>query len=148
MATAQKPQTEQEEIVSRVAAEVWNEGNLEVVDEFFTEESIAHFPGIDAIQGPDEYKEHVRQYHTAFPDFHVELTELFSDAEDDRVVARYDMTGTNDGPLQGGAMEIPPTGKSVEIDGIVVIRFEDGTVVEETNRSDSLRMLEQLGLVG
>ena len=43
-------------------------------------------------------------------------------------------------------MEIPATGKSVEIDGIVVTRFEDGHPVEQYNRADSGTMLQQLGL--
>lgn len=45
-------------------------------------------------------------------------------------------------------MPIPPTGERIEVDGIVVVRFEDGEHVAEYNRSDSLRMLEQLGLLG
>lgn len=146
MPTAQAPRTENEQLVARVAEEVWNEGNLDVVDEVMTDESVAHLPGSEPIRGPDEYKEQVRSYHTAFPDFRVEITDIFSD--DDRVVARYEMTGINDGPMTGGPMEIPPTGKSVEIDGIVVVRFEDGRPVEEYNRSDSLSMLAQLGLLG
>lgn len=45
-------------------------------------------------------------------------------------------------------MPIPATGKEIEIDGIVVVHFEDGDPVAEYNRSDSLRMLEQLELLG
>lgn len=146
MATAQSPRTENEQLVVRVAEEVWNEGNLDVVDEFMTEESVAHLPGLDPIHGPEAYKEQVQRYHTAFPDFHVEITDLFGD--DDHVVVQYKMTGTHDGPLEGGTVAIPPTGKAVEVDGIVVVHFEDGHPVEEYNRSDSLTMLEQLGLLG
>lgn len=146
MSTAQERQTENRETVARIAEEVWNQGNLDVVDEIMTAESVAYLPGIDPIHGPSEYKDQVRRYHGAFPDFHVEITDLFGDG--DRVVAQYVMTGTNDGPLEGGPMEIPATGNSVEIDGIVVVHFEDGTPVEEYNRSDSLKMLGQLGLFG
>lgn len=146
MATSQTPQTEQEELVSRVAEEVWSEGDLDVVDEVMSDEYVAHLPGMDPIHGPDAYKEQVRRYREAFPDFNVEMTDIFSD--DDHVAAQYVVTGTHDGPLEGGSVTVPATGQSVEYDGIVIVRFEDGAPVEETNRSDSLRMLEQLGLLG
>lgn len=145
MATVETPQTENEELIARIAEEVWNQGNLDVLDEVMTDEYVAHLPGIDPVHGPEEYKEQVQRYHAAFPDFHVEITNLFSD--DDHVVAQYEMTGTNDGALEGGPTDIPATGNSVEIDGIVVTHFEDGTPVEEYNRSDSLTMLAQLGLL-
>lgn len=148
MATVETPQTENEELIARMAEEVWNEGDLDVLDEVVTSEFVAHLPGVDAVHGPDEYREQVQRYHAAFPDFHVEITNMFSDEADDHVVAQYVVTGTNEGPLEGGPMDIPATGNSVEIDGIVVARFEDGTLVEEYNRSDSLAMLAQLGLLG
>lgn len=58
------------------------------------------------------------------------------------------MTGTNQGTLEGGPVESPPTAKAVDIDGIVVGRYEDGKLVEEYTRSDSLRALQQPGLLG
>jgi predicted ester cyclase len=146
MAKSYSAETETEAIVSRVVEEVWNEGNYDVVDEYMTDETVAHYPGIDPIQGPEAYKELAQRYHTAFSDFHVEITDLFSD--EDHVVTQYRATGTHDGPLDGGPTDVPPTGNEVDVDGIAVVRFEDDTPVEEYNRSDSIRMFEQLGLLG
>lgn len=107
---------------------------------------MVHLPGIEPFTGPEAYKDQIRRYHDAFPDFHVEITDLFSD--EDHMVAQYVVTGTNDGPLEGGPMPIPATGKEVEVDGIVVVHFDDGEPTAEYNRSGSLRMLEQLELLG
>lgn len=146
MARRQLAETDSERMVQRVAEEAWNRGNLDIVDEFITKDTDVHLPGIEPFTGPEAYKEQIRRYHEAFSDFHVEITDLFSD--DDHVDAQYVVTGTNDGPLEGGPMPIPPTGKEIEIDGIVVVHFEDGEPIAEYNRSDSLRMLEQLELLG
>lgn len=146
MAQRQTAATENERVVQRLAEEAWNQGNLDVVDEHITEEMEVHLPGVETFHGPEAYKQQIRRYHTAFPDFHVEITDLFSD--DEHVVAQYEVTGTNDGPLEGGPMPVPATGEHVEVDGIVVVHFDDDTPVAEYNRSDSLSMLEQLGLLG
>lgn len=145
MAQRHHADTENERVVQRMAEEAWNQGDLDVVDEHVTEETEVHLPGIEPFSGPEEYKEQIRRYHAAFPDFHVEITDLFSD--DEHVVAQYVVTGTNEGPLEGGPIPIPATGNEIEIDGIVVAHFDDGEHVAEYNRSDSLKMLEQLGLL-
>lgn len=146
MAQRQQATTANEQLVQQMAEEAWNQGNLEIVDEYMTEETPVHLPGIEPFTGAEAYKEQIQRYHSAFPDFHVEITDLFSD--DDHVVAQYVFTGTNEGPLESGPMPIPATGKEVEIDGIVVVHFEDGAPLSEYNRSDSLTMLDQLGLFG
>jgi ketosteroid isomerase-like protein len=43
--------------------------------------------------------------------------------------------------------DIPPTGRSVEVDYIQVLRFRDGKHVSFNLMFDRLTMLEQLGLV-
>ena len=43
--------------------------------------------------------------------------------------------------------DIPPTGRSVEVDYIQVLRFRDGKHVSLNLMFDRLTMLEQLGLV-
>lgn len=146
MAQRQHADTDNERLVQQMVDEAWNEGELAVVDEYLTEDTAVHFPGLDPFTGPAAYKDQIRRYHTAFPDFHVEITDMFSD--DEHVVVQYVATGTHEGTLEGGPMPIPATGNGMEVDGIVVIHFEDGDPVAEYNRSDSLRMLEQLGLLG
>lgn len=69
MAQRKHPDTENERTVQHMAEEAWNQGNLDVVDEHITEETEVHLPGIDPFTGPEEYKEHIQRYHTAFPGF-------------------------------------------------------------------------------
>jgi len=43
-------------------------------------------------------------------------------------------------------MGIAPTGKKVEVNGIVISRFEDGLIAEEWDLWDTDSFLKQLGL--
>ena len=63
-------------------------------------------------------------------------------ASDDRVVVRWMMDATHDGPLAG----IPATGKRVQQQGTVIYRMEDGKIAEVWARIDRIGMLQQLGI--
>lgn len=67
-------------------------------------------------------------------------------AEGDRVVFRYTLRGTNTGDFVM-PMPLPATGKQVTMIGIVMDRLAGGKVVEILEMSDSLGLLQQLGLI-
>jgi steroid delta-isomerase-like uncharacterized protein len=75
----------------------------------------------------------------AYPDLHVTVEDLFG--EDDRVVVRNTVTGTQQGEYLG----IPPTGRSVTYDEIFIVRFANGRIVETWGVVDLLSQLRQLG---
>jgi len=56
-------------------------------------------------------------------------------------------TGTHDGVLSTSNGDIAPTGRSVSVDYLQVLRFRDGKHVSFKLMFDRLSMLEQLGLV-
>ena len=73
------------------------------------------------------------------PDARITATDVLVD--DDRVALRYVLTGTHRGELFGAA----GTGAPLEVEGITVVRFVDGLVVERWNRLDDVGLLAQLG---
>ncbi len=79
---------------------------------------------------------------TAFPDMNVEVEHLVAD--DDNVAFAYTLTGTHNGPFQGHE----PTGKSIQVRGMQISRFEDGKMVERWGSTDELGIMTQLGLLG
>jgi predicted ester cyclase len=64
-------------------------------------------------------------------------------AEGDKVAWRWRITGTHSGDLMG----IPPTGKPINITGIVVSRFAQGKWAEDYVNWDTLGMFQQIGVV-
>jgi predicted ester cyclase len=105
----------------------WNSGNLDVVDELFADPELA-----------GRIRRGCGVYLTAFPDLHASIEELI--AEDDRVVCRVVMTGTQDGEIKG----IAPTGRQVSMDSVDIYRVEDGRFVSYWCQADVAGMVRQL----
>ena len=79
---------------------------------------------------------------TAFPDFHMDVEDLF--ASGDKTVARVRATATHQGEFMG----VPPTGKRVEVELIDIMRFDAaGLVCEHWGVADMLALMQQLGVV-
>lgn len=129
-------------IAMRYAEEVWNQGNLDAVDEIFADGHTYHdplSPGLPA--GPDGVRARVGAYKGAFPDSRVDVTEVI--ASGDVVAARWTWGGTNTGPVMG----IPATGRTASIEGMHWFWFEGDRIAESWVQADNVGLLAQLGLV-
>ena len=127
-------------IIRRGIEEMFSRGHVDVADEVFAADHVAHDPALpNDLHGPAQFKEFVRMYRTAFPD--LELTIDDQIAEGDRVVTRFTARGTHRGELLG----IPPSGNEVVVPGISIDRLVDGKSVESWTSYDVLGMLRQLG---
>jgi len=125
----------------RIIEEVWNKGDLALVDELVSPNYIYHFPGREDIKGPEGLKQFVTMARTAFPDLHITIDDEI--AEGDKVACRYTWRGTHKGEMRG----IAPTGKQVTVTGIVITHCVGGKGVETWESTDNLSMMQQLGVV-
>jgi steroid delta-isomerase-like uncharacterized protein len=127
-------------VVRRFIEEVWNDGNLDAIDELISEDHIDHDPGREGTPpGREGMRAFVQMYRAAYPDAHIELGEMV--AEGDLVAGNWTATGTHQGELMG----IAPTGRSINISGMGMDRVHDGQIVESWGNYDALGMLAQLG---
>jgi len=129
---------ENKAIFRRIVEEGFNKGNLAIVDELVAADHVNHS---DNVHGPEEYKQFITVYRTAFPDLHMTVEDQI--AEGDKVVNRWTSRGTHKGDLMG----IPPTGKQTTVTGMYVARIIGGKIVEEWGNFDALGMMQQLGVV-
>jgi steroid delta-isomerase-like uncharacterized protein len=130
------------ELVHRMNEEVWNKGNLELMDEMFSTDFVRHFlPDGSATKGLDELREHIRNHHKAFPDWKEEIKQIV--AEGDFVAIHFTSTGTNTGSFRGN----PPTRKQIHINEMSTFRIVDGKIVEQWLLPDLLSLNQQLGLI-
>jgi ketosteroid isomerase-like protein len=81
----------------------------------------------------------------AFSDARVDVHALHITG--DVAIEEGTFTGTHDGVLSTPTGDIAPTGRSVSVDYLQVLRFRDGKHVSFNLMFDRLSMLEQLGLV-
>ena len=83
----------------------------------------------------------VGPFHSAFPDFRMEIADLI--AEGDTVVAHFKCSGTHEGAWLGMA----PTGRRFgDVDEIYIFRIKDGKLSSAIGVEDNLPRMRQLGL--
>lgn len=99
-----------------------------------------HTPDGD-LTGPEGISGLVTVLRNAFPDAEFPIQDLI--ASDDSAVIRWSMNGTHEGEFQG----IPPSGNEVTMDGIAVMRIEDGSIVEHWVQYDRLSLMQQIGAI-
>ena len=128
-------------LVRRGIEETVNKGNFSVVDEILSTDYVYREPTVGEKRGRAGFRELITMYRNAFPDVKLTIDEQI--AEGDKVVTRWNATGTHRGDLFGAA----PTGKQVRVQGIIVSRIANGKVIEETEVYDALGMLRQLGAI-
>jgi steroid delta-isomerase-like uncharacterized protein len=121
--------------------EMCNQRKLNVADELYSTDHVYHDPQAPTGPGPDGVKQVISAYQNAFPDAHWHVLETI--VTDNVIVTRWKGTGTHKKELNG----IPPTGKSVNIEGTWIHRFANNKIVESYNAWDTLGMLQQLGVV-
>ncbi|MDN5938497.1 MAG: ester cyclase [Salinisphaera sp.] len=128
-------------IVRRFIEEVLNQGDIDAAGEFFWDDMVelAPFPG----QGPglEGLKEVLRGLRAAFPDMHWTVREQIADG--DRVLSRFDWTGTHRGTFLG----VPATDRTVMVWGMVIDRFEGEKIKDTRIIMDTMGRMMQLGVV-
>ena len=132
---------ENKAVMRRWFHEVWNQGKTEVIPEMLASDSCTRGL-VDNTGAPvlaDQFKGFVEGMRTTFPDinFHVEDTV----AEGDKVATLCTVRGTHRGPGFG----LEPSGKKVEIQGLILTRFENGKIAESWNQFDFMGLLKQIG---
>ena len=121
---------------------VWEEGNIDLVDELLAPDYINYTPASpDQPTGPEGVKGVVAMFRSAIPDLRVIVEDMI--AEGDKVAVRYTLEGTHEGELFG----VPPTGRRLSIKSISVERVSDGKIREHWRVTDSLDMMQQLGVI-
>jgi steroid delta-isomerase-like uncharacterized protein len=130
-------------VVRRYFEEVWDRGNLRVIDELVDPDFDGHPAGSspDFGRGIEGQRQFVMTYREAFPDLHMQIEEMVADG--DLVAVRWSGSGTHQGELMG----MPPSGKQAHVTGMFITRVKDGKLMETWGNFDALGMLQQIGAI-
>ncbi len=133
---------ENKALVRRFLEGVWNEGNLDLIEECVAPSYVNHDPSVEGhLPGPEVYRRAAVAFHTFFPDLHSMFEDIL--AEGDKVVVH----GTGRFTHATEFMGVQPTGKQVTVAWICIYRVSNGQIVEQWMSSDSLGMLQQLDVI-
>ena len=126
-----------EELVRRLHGELLRSRDLDRLDEFFADDFVSHNmpPGLP--QGLAGVRAFFQAFLDGLADIEVTVDELVADG--DRVAVATTTTGRHEGELFG----VQPTGRSVSLTGIDMVRV-DGKIVEHRGLTDTVGLLRQL----
>jgi predicted ester cyclase len=129
--------------VRRLFDDVWNGRRLDVVDELYCPDYVVDYRPYGPVRhGPAALREMVERAWATFPDFHEELIAMI--AEGDRVAVHLRIIGTQSGSWG----PLPPTGRRVEMEEIILLTFDDtGRVVHQRGIVDNVAGLRQVGVL-
>jgi steroid delta-isomerase-like uncharacterized protein len=140
--TRESMSAEENKAIMRRYFSVFKQGNIDLLDELLAPDYVNHTPAIpDLPTGPEGVKGVVSMFRSGMPDLRAVVEDMI--AEGDKVATRYTLEGTHEGELFG----VPPTGKWLSIKSISVERVSEGRIREHWRVTDSLEMMQQLGVV-
>jgi steroid delta-isomerase-like uncharacterized protein len=119
-----------------------NAGDIDKFGELLADDFIEHevTPGLAPTK--EGVLDFFRMNRAAFPDMRMDVEDVVANGE--KVVVRARITGTH----RGSFMDMPATGKSVDVQLIDIMRFgQDGLAHEHWGVMDALAMMQQLGAV-
>ena len=129
------------ETFTHVWDEVINKGNLGMFNEAnYSKSIILHASPTDVV-GIDRAKEFYSNYLVGFSDIDFTIKDSFGMGE--KIIMHWNFKGTHTGLFFG----IPATDRKVDIEGVTIVRMEDGKIAEERDFIDNLEFMQQLGLI-
>ena len=100
---------------------------------------------IETMRTAAAYRAYSERFRRALPD--ASLTVVSAICEGDNVSVEGRFRGTNTGPLTTPQGEVPPTGRTIDLPYVDIVRSEAGRIVEHHVYYDQMAFLAMLGLV-
>lgn len=130
--------------------DAWNAQDVETFAKRHRDDVVVRWPGGQPpTRGIAAHTQEALDFFRTFPDQHLDnrpYKTFFASGDWTCSIARF--TGTMKGPMKGpDGKEIPPTGKSFEVDFCTVARWDDkGQIIEENLFYDLVGFMKQIGL--
>lgn len=125
----------------RVVDELFNQGNLAVVDQLFDACYHGRIVADGQLASGAAFGARVIDLRHAFPDLHAHVRDQI--VENGTLVQRMTVTGSHDGQSFRG---LPPSGGRIRVDVVDIARLTpEGRIVQQWTLIDTLTLLRQLG---
>ena len=128
------------ELTQLFIEEVFNKGNLSILDEIIHPNYLYRSPGSE-IKGITELKAFINDFRNGFPDLFLRIDDQV--INENKACTCFTLTGTQLEEFMG----IPATNQQVKVHGVVISRFQDNKIIEDWEVLDELSLLQQLGVV-
>jgi steroid delta-isomerase-like uncharacterized protein len=124
------------------AIDRWNAGDLDGYLELYHDDLKLHGYS-DQPMSKEDATGFYKNIQGSVGNSRIDIHQAFDDDTGHRVVLVYSLSGTHTGEMAG----VPPTGNPIKQDGITVLRFRDGKVIERWSAADFAPVLMQIGAI-
>jgi steroid delta-isomerase-like uncharacterized protein len=128
-------------LVRRYFSELLNQASFADASDILTPDFAFYGPLAQDGAQAEGLKQFTLTLRAAFPNKHFTILEQFQ--TEAVIVARFKMTGTHKGFFQG----IPPTGKSIDVEGADIFYFKDGKIATVRAYFDLMIIMTQIGIM-
>lgn len=129
----------------KMYAEVWddivNQNNIDAINETHFSKDILLISEQGNIAGIADFKEYYKEFLAGFSDVEFTIVDIFG--QGDKIVKHWNFKGRHTGDLFG----MPATGKTVDIDGVTLVKMREGKIAQEQDFIDNAMFMRQLGLI-
>jgi steroid delta-isomerase-like uncharacterized protein len=128
--------------VARTYFDACNRRDVDAMEACWARGGVEQFPGVGELSVPDEWRPYFEGVFASFPDWRYDV--LHTVAEGDLVAVHWRAQGTFKGkPYQG----LEPNGARGSIQGIDLLRIEDGKIHRNDVYYDTAEFMRLLGLI-
>ena len=120
------------EVLKAWYAEVWEQGNTDAIQKYFSPDTMAEGLIPEMQVGPDDFRDLVAAFRHILGEIRVELPKIIEDGNWLSAILHVHTSRADNGA-------------PIEVTGQVMARFRDGKMVEAYNQFDFVSLFEQLG---
>lgn len=118
-----------------------NERQIDKINDKNFDPNVVLVSSPENIVGIDAFKAYYQNYLTGFSDISFTIHDAFG--QGDKIVKHWNFKGKHTGDFFG----IPATGKSVDVDGVTLVKMKNGRIAREQDFLDNMAFFGQLGLL-
>lgn len=129
----------------KLYTQVWdnviNKGQIDQINTKNFHESVIMVMNPVNIVGIEGFKSYYQNFLTGFSEIQFTIKKIFG--QEENLVKHWHFKGRHTGDFFG----LPATGKSVDIEGVTIIKMKNGKIYKEQDFMDTLIFQQQLGLI-
>ncbi|WP_081988150.1 ester cyclase [Psychroserpens jangbogonensis] len=142
MAFGQNKSTESNiKMYAQVWDDIMNKGQIDNINPKYFDANITAISSPENIVGIENFKAYYQNFITGFSDIDFTVVDVFG--QGDNIVKHWNFKGKHTGEFFG----IPATNRSVDIQGVTLVKMKDGKISQEQDFMDNTVFMQQLGLL-
>jgi steroid delta-isomerase-like uncharacterized protein len=125
---------------SQVWDNIMNKGEIDLINKKKFDKGITLVTSPENVVGIEDFKAYYQNFLTGFSDIEFTIVNIFG--HEDNIMKHWNFKGKHTGDFFG----IPATEKSVDIDGVTLVKMKKGKILQERDFMDNLIFMSQLGI--